>query len=131
MTRRNEEILRDQGWFRWKKLLKMAKNINNIKVPAKTMIGLSSHSQEMSFCYVIFHTFCYAWLILLYSISVMVKYQKTYFWIAKVVFYLDFYLLVLNLVLIQNCFAFYKLLIHKGFIEMSMGAEKSWSPSLG
>jgi hypothetical protein len=44
MTRRNEEILRDQGWFRWKKLLKMAKNINNIKVPAKTMIGLSSHS---------------------------------------------------------------------------------------
>jgi hypothetical protein len=60
MTRRNEEILRDQGWFRWKKLLKMTKNINNIKVPAKTMIGLSSHSQEMSFCYVIFHTFCYA-----------------------------------------------------------------------
>jgi hypothetical protein len=61
----------------------------------------------MSFCYVIFHTFCYAWWILLSSISVMVKYQKIYFWIAKVVFYMDFYFLVLNLVLLQNCFVIY------------------------
>jgi hypothetical protein len=84
----------------WFLILKMAKNINNIKVPAKTMIVLSSHSQEIAFCYVIFYTFCYAWWILLSSISVMVKYQKTYFWIAKAMFYLDFYLLVLNLVLL-------------------------------
>jgi hypothetical protein len=58
MARRTEESLRDQGWFRWKKLLKMANNINNIKVPAIDSLLVSFPGNVILLCNISYFLLC-------------------------------------------------------------------------